>query len=419
MNQADLMLHDQLSLWLSKRFGLEGTAMLGHGEAGLDRLRPIFESLKVKLSKVRIITIAGTNGKGETAYRLEQMLLKKNYTTALWTSPHLVSVCERMRFNGLDVEAKKCLEVFNAVYEQASSLSYYEFLFYSFLSLAAEELPDVLLLEVGLGGRLDAVNLLEAEISLICSIGRDHQAILGNTLDKILIEKLGVTRAGKICLSALDSEFLRTKAKEYCHNKNTKYWDCFSTNHLDQDDHYVRRNQVLARAAFMAFERGFDSLEKFDSKAIKSDNLSFPGRREVMTLGTLSFIFIGAHNIDGFRQAVKYWCSEGHPDEVWVSFSNRPRKDLNICTGLLRRLPKKVKKIFTFFEHPRALDVETLQELAGQSQGSIEFAKDWKQLIKSIEDQSDCKIAVSGSYYFIGSLMRYLLERGAVRQRNI
>lgn len=415
MNQADLILHDQLSLWISERFGLEGTAMLGHGEAGLDRLRPIFESLKTKLSKVKIITIAGTNGKGETAYRLEQMLLEKKYKIALWTSPHLISVCERMRFNGQDIEANKCLEVFKSVYEKASTLSYYEFLFYSFLSFASEELPDVLLLEVGLGGRLDAVNLFNADISLICSIGRDHQAILGNTLEEILFEKLGVTRQGSVCLSALDSAFLRTKANDYCQNKNTKYWDCFSNHHLVQEDHYARRNQVLAIAAVTAFETGFDSLESFDSKTIKSDKLSFPGRREVMTLGTLSFIFIGAHNIDGFRQAVKYWCSEGHPDEVWVSFSNRPRKDLNICTGLLRRLPEKVKKIFTFFEHPRALDVETLQELVNESQGSIEFAKDWKHLIKSIEDQSDRTIAVSGSYYFIGSVMRYLLERGAIR----
>ncbi len=419
MDQADLKANQQLDDWLLKNFGFEGTAMLALGEPGLDRIRPIFNSLIKKLQNTKVITVAGTNGKGETAYRLERLLLNKGYKVALWTSPHLVSVCERMRFNGLDVQASECFEAFNEGLDKASKLSYYEFLFYTFLNLVIKNLPDILVLEVGLGGRLDAVNLLDADISIICSIGRDHQAILGNTLSKILVEKLGVTRPNKICISGLESKYLRTKAKEYAVMNKVILWDAFDHGYLNESDHYARRNQVLAEACFMSFERGLESLHQTNVSQIKNDNLSFPGRREVMTLGKLSFIFIGAHNIDGFRQAIKYWKTEGYPEQVWVSFSNRPRKDLNICTELLCELPKSVKRIFTFFEHTRALDLVTLQALVQGSHGSIEFAKDWQQLIKNSDTSVEQTIAVSGSYYFIGSVMRYLLQHGSSRQRII
>ncbi len=417
MNEADLKALDQLDDWLFENFGYEGAAMLGLGEPGFDRLRPIFSPLISKLKNLKIITIAGTNGKGETAYRLESLLIKKNLRVALWTSPHLVSVVERMRFSGVEVQLEKCLKTFEDCNLKTAGLSYYEFLFYVFLTLAIEESPDVLVLEVGLGGRLDAVNLFDADISVITSIGRDHQAILGNTLSKILVEKLGVTRPNKICISGLESSYLRTKTREYTRINNILWWDAFDHKYLNSNDHYVRRNQVLAETCFMAMENGLQSLYQTDLSQIKNDDLSFPGRREVMTLGKLSFIFIGAHNIDGFRQAIKYWSSQGLPDEVWVSFSNRSRKDLNICTELISKLPKKVKKVFTFFEHTRALDLITLQELVQDSQGSIEFAKDWQQLIKKMDSNVVQTIAVSGSYYFIGSVMRFLLQQGSKRQR--
>tara|TARA_R110000868_G_scaffold248282_24_gene504769 strand:- start:2879 stop:4117 length:1239 start_codon:yes stop_codon:yes gene_type:complete len=409
---SELTFHDELSSWLQARFGLEGPAKLAESGFGLERLSKTFQPIIDQLTEIKVITIAGTNGKGECAYRIEQSLLAKNKNIALWTSPHLLSVCERMRFNGKDIDHSRCLELFRALEPLGQSLSYYEFLFLVFLYECKSQLPDVLILEVGLGGRLDAVNLLDAELSLVCSIGLDHQAILGDSLEKILYEKLGVTRSDKLCLTALDTQELRVLAKAWCKQRQVPIWDAFSKQQLSLNDPYPRRNQVLSAAVVGVFLEGPAFLQSFDSKTIKNDELSYPGRREVMTLGAQRFIFIGAHNIDGFRQAVQFWSQSGYPDEVLAAFSTRPRSDLDICVDLLAQTPVDMKKVMTTFEHPRALASEVVIELSNQTSGRVGFVSDWKSLI----NQEDAKtIAVTGSYYFIASFMRELLKRGASR----
>lgn len=407
----DLKAHDALAEWLGQRFGVEGMAMVAKDGPGLDRIRATFAPFIKKISKTKVITIAGTNGKGETAYRLEKLLLADDLKVATWTSPHLVSVTERIRFNGKDVEADRLHEVFLQLESVGKNLSYYEFLFLCFLELAANEKIDVLILEVGLGGRLDAVNLLDADISAVCSIGRDHQAILGNSLELILYEKLGVTRKGRPCLTTLDSSFLRAKAKKWCVAREVKLIDGFEQGYLAEEDTYPRRNQVLAQMLYATYN-GEDLKRSID--ALKKVPESFPGRREVMTLGALSFIFIGAHNVDGFRQAIRLWCSEGHPDEIWTSFSVRPEKDINACVAMLAKLPCKVRLVLSAFEHPRALDSQSLERLAKTTEGRIEFEVNWKDAL-NLGDGSPRKIAIAGSYYFVGAFMRELLKRGASR----
>ncbi|MBH49071.1 MAG: hypothetical protein CME71_12960 [Halobacteriovorax sp.] len=412
MNFSTLELHDELSHWLQVRFGAEGPGKLIESDAGLDRIAATFKPFLDQLKSPKVITVAGTNGKGETAYRIERQLLTQNKRVALWTSPHLLSVCERLRFDGKDIDVKRCMALFEKLEPLSKNLSYYEFLFLVFLQACIEQSPDVLVLEVGLGGRLDTVNLLDTDLALVCSIGLDHQAILGDTPEKILYEKLGVCRRDKLCLTALDDPRLRAQAKAWCQARSVPWWDGFEEKQLHLEDTYPRRNQVLSSAALGVFSGGADFLANFNSKTIKNDQLSFSGRREVMTLGAQRFIFIGAHNIDGFRQAVHFWSHTGFPDEIWSAFSNRPRADLSICVELLAQTPKHVKKIVTTFDHARALTSELASSLSNETSGRVEFVSDWKSLI----NQQDAKtIAIAGSYYFIASFMRELLLRGATR----
>ncbi|MFX3675808.1 MAG: hypothetical protein ACN6I6_02125 [bacterium] len=415
MNSSTLEFHDELSHWLQIRFGAEGPGKLIESDAGLNRIAATFKPFLDQLKSPKVITVAGTNGKGETAYRIERQLLVQNKRVALWTSPHLLSVCERVRFDGKDIDVKRCMALFEKLEPLCEGLSYYEFLFLVFLQACIEEAPDVLLLEVGLGGRLDTVNLLDTDLALVCSIGLDHQAILGDSLEQILYEKLGICRRDKLCLTALDNPDLRAKAKNWCQAHGVPWWDAFAAKQLRLEDTYPRRNQILSSVAVGTFFDGAEFLNSFDSKTIKNDQLTFAGRREVMTLGVQRFIFIGAHNIDGFRQAVHFWSQAGYPDEIWSAFSNRPRADLNICVELLAQTPKQVKKIITTFDHARALTSDLAISLSNETSGRVEFVSDWKSLI----NQQDAKtIAIAGSYYFIASFMRELLLRGAIRSRE-
>lgn len=145
-----------------------------------------------------IVTVAGTNGKGSCVRSLEQMLLAKKLSVASYTSPHLHHFRERIRINGHSVSEDIVVEAFAAVdvARQSISLTYFEFTTLAALWIFVQQNIPFVLLEVGLGGRLDAVNIIDADIAIITSIALDHQDWLGNDRDTISREKLGIAREG-------------------------------------------------------------------------------------------------------------------------------------------------------------------------------------------------------------------------------
>lgn len=169
-------------------------------ELGLDRVRAIWQSLCAQgYRSPRVVTVAGTNGKGSSVALLEAIFRAQGYRVGAYTSPHLVSFTERIRLDGVDIQAAVLIEAFEILHRQPGSeaLTYFEWAtLAAFIAFSRADL-EVWVLEVGLGGRLDAVNVLDADMVLITSIGLDHQAILGQDRAAIGIEKAGVMRAGQ------------------------------------------------------------------------------------------------------------------------------------------------------------------------------------------------------------------------------
>lgn len=167
-------------------------------ELGLDRVRAVAEKMGLRFA-CPVITVAGTNGKGSTCAMLESILSHAGYRTAVFTSPHLVHFEERLRLQGASVEADTLIAHFDAVEHARGdiTLSYFEFTTLAILSCMVASEPDVAILEVGLGGRLDAVNLIDADCAVITSIDLDHMEYLGPDRESIGFEKAGVLRAGK------------------------------------------------------------------------------------------------------------------------------------------------------------------------------------------------------------------------------
>lgn len=169
-------------------------------ELGLDRVRRIWVGLESRGLRVpRVVTVAGTNGKGSSVALLESILLAEGYRVGAYTSPHLVSFTERMRVQGRDIASQDLVAAFECLFTQPDSetLTYFEWAtLAAFIAFARADLC-VWVLEVGMGGRLDAVNILDADLALITAIGLDHQAVLGSDRVSIAREKAGILRSGR------------------------------------------------------------------------------------------------------------------------------------------------------------------------------------------------------------------------------
>jgi dihydrofolate synthase/folylpolyglutamate synthase len=167
-------------------------------ELGLDRVRAVAGRMGLRLD-CPVITVAGTNGKGSTCAMLEAVALQAGYRTGVYTSPHLVHFEERCRVHGEIVRAEQLLPHFARVEaaRQDASLTYFEFTTLAILGLLAESGLDIAIFEVGLGGRLDAVNIVDADCAVITSIDLDHMDFLGPDREAIGREKAGILRAGR------------------------------------------------------------------------------------------------------------------------------------------------------------------------------------------------------------------------------
>ena len=168
-------------------------------DLSLERVRDVYKRLLPDGLASKVITLAGTNGKGSTAELLASIYRQAGYRVGKYTSPHLVSFNERTVINGEAVTDKSLLESFQHI-EQARGdipITFFEYGTLLALDLFSKSKVDIAIMEVGLGGRLDAVNILNHDVSVITSIAKDHTAWLGNTIEEIAYEKAGVARADK------------------------------------------------------------------------------------------------------------------------------------------------------------------------------------------------------------------------------
>ena len=206
-----------LDAWLTH---LESAHPVGI-DMGLARISQVRDAMQLSFA-CPVITVGGTNGKGSTCAILESILLRAGFTVGCHTSPHLLAFNERARINGQMATDAELLPHFQKVeaarlsLAQPVSLTYFEFTTLAIMSLFASRGLDAVIFEVGLGGRLDAVNILDTDCAIITSIDIDHTEYLGDTREKIALEKAGIFRAGKpaICADPVPPQTLIDHAEQ-------------------------------------------------------------------------------------------------------------------------------------------------------------------------------------------------------------
>ncbi|MGE3608162.1 MAG: hypothetical protein AB7I27_01145 [Bacteriovoracaceae bacterium] len=382
--------------WLIAHYGQEQM------RPGLSRMRRGLSSLLPEFKNTKIITIAGTNGKGETTLRLSQLL--KHHSHFAWTSPHIERINERFRNEEGEIQDQELLELIELchqrVLDEKFELSFYEFLFLVFCTWAAKKPPEFLLLEVGLGGRLDAVNVFDADLILLPSISRDHQEVLGRRYEQILAEKLGLLRAKSTLISFLDLKYLREKARVIVESNQCSMIDLQAMMDIPAYE-FSQRNQLLACAAYLKLQgKELTPKELLESKT-QSESLLHRG--EVWRDGG-EWIFFGSHNVDGMRKLIQFLHSHNYNfsrppfDAVIMAFSKRDQADLRVMLKMMKGA-KLGKVIVTTFPHPKAADKDLMESLSFQE--GLEFANDIRSYC---ERNSRQNILFTGSYYFIGHI---------------
>lgn len=168
-------------------------------ELGLDRVRTVAGRMGLRRPARKVVTVAGTNGKGSTIAFMEAIARAAGWRVGVYTSPHLFAYNERLRIDGVDIDDAALVSGFEAVEASRGevALTYFEFGTLAALWILQRERLDLALLEVGLGGRLDAVNLVDADVAVITTVDLDHQDWLGDNREAIGFEKAGIARAGK------------------------------------------------------------------------------------------------------------------------------------------------------------------------------------------------------------------------------
>ena len=385
---------DAINLWLRERSGHEKF------HAGFERLKPIFYPLIATFQRqnIKIATIGGTNGKGETALRLGEYLVRGGASCATWMSPHVLSLRERFLFQNRPISYSHLEKAINQCRHLIPNLSFYEFHFYVFCHLALKQpTPEFLLLEVGMGGRLDAVNLFDADVAAITSISRDHCEYLGDTLEAILKEKLGISRKNKPLLTSLKSLSLQSHCRDHARTKGVLWRNIF-----EKKLNYRQRNDLMARKLHQALTGTLPTIQPLNP---------LKGRWEEMTYRTNKLLFIGAHNQDGFKKMMEVLPGQDI-DKILVSFSHRTISEMLACLKHLKTSNDNIPTILTHFDHPRGLSFADWQNLCSHPclSSAIKVEYNWVDVIVETKDNKQT-ILVCGSYYFLGEVQKFLWRK--------
>lgn len=387
---------------------------------GLVRLKKILQPYLNEFNrlKIKVVTIAGTNGKGETTLSLSHLLQKEGKDHVVWISPHISSIRERILHNGKMISYESLWDILKSEYVRIARLgeavSYYELLLSTFtaFTLSIKPTPEFCLLEVGIGGRLDGVNLFNPFLTAITSISRDHEDLLGKGYKKILWEKWGITRPHTPLITSLELSYCSHYLEKWCGKNEVPWWDLFQLGFIKKSDSFGRRNQLLA----YSLKEMATSLRLPQQADFLGRQLTYPlfkGRREEMSFGKRHFIFIGSHNLDGVRKLVDWINGEEEKgnhlfDTLLFSLSKRSyAREPEWMTKALCSLMKKGKRkiLATTFSHFKALTDNELKSII-QINSQIGWVENWKSFVQ--ENWASETVLVTGSYYFVGEVQNYL-----------
>lgn len=402
-------------------------------DMGLERVAQVKERLGIHFD-CPVIIVGGTNGKGSTCAMLESILMQAGYRVGLYTSPHLLDFNERARVNGELASDEALTEQFAAVEASRGdvSLTYFEFTTLAILRLFAQAQLDAVILEVGLGGRLDAVNVIDADVAIVTSVDIDHTEYLGNTREQIGFEKAGIFRPGRtaICGDPVPPKSLIDHAqaigadlwlfgRDYNYSGDKQQWNYGGRGQRRNSLGYPSlrgANQLLNASAALAALEALRNRLPIGAQEVRNGlvMVELPGRFQVLP-GRPSIVLDVAHNPHAAATLAQNLGNMGFHRYTYAIFGAMQDKDID---GVIAHLRDLVDHWYvTDLPLPRAATAEQLrqklldagitpQATAG-AERSIETFHSPAEAFKCARSRAgeNDRIAVFGSFLTVAGVM--------------
>ena len=425
MNTAPLAT-DSLTTWLNYWSHVHVTGI----DLGLERVIPVAEKLGVTQPQATVLTVAGTNGKGSTTTTLAAILNAQGYQVGLYQSPHIYRFNERVKLSGIEVDDQTLVDAFVQV-DQARracdlSLSFFEATTLAAFVIFKNKQCDVWVLEVGLGGRLDVVNVVDPDVAVITNIGLDHTDWLGDTVEKIAFEKAGIIRPNiPVIFGGLQSlpQAIQNKVDEcqaqlyvaerdyfYQYTDDAQTWMFASSGTTLKLPIGSLALENISTAVAAILLSGLTVSQAAIAQGIQQAKLQ--GRFEIRQIQDKTVIFDAGHNPHGVKfllqQLRKYLEYNKQYTEVISVFSMLADKDINSVVELLKDTvltwkiaPLTVPRAAERAQLDAALQGETVQHFE-----SVQLA--FKSALN--ETKNNQLILVCGSFHTLEAVWEYLEE---------
>jgi len=402
-----------------------------HIDMGLDRVRAVKERMQLAFP-CPVIMVAGTNGKGSTCAMLEAVLLQSGYRVGLYIKPHFLDFNERARINGEMASDAALVAAFEVV-EAArgdTDLTYFEFTTLAIMHLIAHAGVDVAILEVGLGGRLDAVNVIDADVAIVTSIDIDHKDYLGDTREEIGFEKAGIFRAGKpaICSDPQPPQSLIKHAedigadlwligRDFNYQGDKQQWGYGGRSQRRHSLAYPAlrgANQLLNASAALAALEALRNQLPVGAQEVRAGlaMVELPGRFQVLP-GRPTTVLDVAHNPHAAAALAQNLSNMGYHRFTYAVFGIMQDKDIE---AVIEHMAPNIDHWYvTQLPSPRSADVEKLAAMLAAKKPA--GAKDDEFSVKTFADPAaafadatsragqDDRIVVFGSFYTVAGVM--------------
>jgi len=376
---------------------------------GLDRIRRVLEALSNPQRAYRVIHVAGTNGKGSTCAMIDAGLRAAGIRTGLFTSPHLIEPTERIQIDGMQVSPQQFQRAFNVVHEIAETLdldchpTYFETVTAMAFWLFRELKVETAVVEVGLGGRLDATNVVEPALTVITPIDFDHEIYLGHTLESIAAEKAGILKAGAPAIFARQRPEAAAVLDRVAGDLAVavRKSESFAVRDLQIDARGARFSGLCCPlAGEHQVENAITAAMALESLGVSPKGIAgarWPGRLEHVAPNP-DIILDGAHNPAGARALVRYLERFYAGRKLHLIYGAMRDKAVDEIAGIL--FPLADDLIFTAPANARALRPESLVEIAGRGETASTVAD---ALAKARErSTADDVIVITGSLFLVG-----------------